>query len=129
MFLLIQRLPALAAPQTRLEALGRIFRPFAPLHFLRTCLAMRPLLAIAMVLLVAAPWYIAVGFKTDGAFLREFFVFSIHCSMYPALAHQPLINKIPLRPHQYPPHPARHPAIQQHNHKMHRRRNHQHSVW
>src|SRR5258706_3941403 len=35
---------------------------------------MRPVLAIIMVLLVAAPWYIAVGTKTDGTFLKEFFL-------------------------------------------------------
>jgi len=74
MFLLIQRLPA-KEPSTRFsERIVALCRPFAPLHFLRTCLAMRPLLAILMALLVAAPWYVAVGLKTDGAFLREFFV-------------------------------------------------------
>ncbi|MFN0020525.1 MAG: ArnT family glycosyltransferase [Pirellulaceae bacterium] len=74
MFLLIQRLPASAPPESGLDKLLAILRPFQPLHFLRTCLAMRPLLAIGVVLLVAAPWYIAVGVKTDGAFLREFFL-------------------------------------------------------
>ena len=75
MFLLIQRLPAAKEPPNRFShRIAVIFRPFAPFHFLRTCLAMRPLLAIGIVLLVAAPWYIAVGIKTDGAFLREFFV-------------------------------------------------------
>jgi 4-amino-4-deoxy-L-arabinose transferase-like glycosyltransferase len=88
MFLLIQRLPIVAGTlrvPARIERdaahteyagyyLRAVFRPFAPLHFLRTCRAMRPLLAIGIVLLVAAPWYIAVGMKTDGAFLREFFL-------------------------------------------------------
>ncbi|MCE9525948.1 MAG: glycosyltransferase family 39 protein [Planctomycetales bacterium] len=81
MFLLIQRLPASevkARPPRKLIILLRdaviALRDFAPLHFLRTCWAMRPLLAIGVVLLVAAPWYIAVGVKTDGAFLREFFL-------------------------------------------------------
>lgn len=48
-------------------------RPFAPLHFLKTCWDMRPLLAIAMILAVAGPWYIWVGLRTDGQFLRGFF--------------------------------------------------------
>jgi 4-amino-4-deoxy-L-arabinose transferase-like glycosyltransferase len=80
MFLLIRRLPAKEPnrpPRTLLIALRDFvvtMRDFAPLHFLRTCIAMRPLLAFGMVLLVAAPWYIAVGWKTDGAFLQEFFV-------------------------------------------------------
>ena len=74
MFLLIQRLPASEPSTHRARVLVNMLRPFAPSHFLRTCLAMRPLLAIGMVLLVAAPWYIAVGIKTDGAFLREFFL-------------------------------------------------------
>ena len=48
-------------------------RPFGPVNFLRTIWTMRPLTAIAMILLVAAPWYVAVGVLTDGVFLREFF--------------------------------------------------------
>ncbi len=74
MFLLIQRLPAKESPPGFVHKIALVLRPFAPLHFLQTCLAMRPLLAIGMVLLIAAPWYIAVGMRTDGAFLKEFFV-------------------------------------------------------
>jgi len=48
-------------------------RPFGPVNFLGTVWRMRPLTAIAMVLLVAGPWYLAVGMRTEGAFLREFF--------------------------------------------------------
>lgn len=73
MFLLIQRLPRSEPSSHRARVLINMLRPFTPLHFLRTCIAMRPLMAIGMVLLVAAPWYIAVGLKTDGAFLQEFF--------------------------------------------------------
>lgn len=81
MFLLIQRLPArevAGRPSSQLIIIFRdavvMLRDFVPMHFLRTCISMRPLLAIGMVLLVAAPWYVAVGMKTDGAFLREFFL-------------------------------------------------------
>lgn len=35
---------------------------------------MRPLTAVAMVLLVAGPWYVAVGWATEGRWLREFFL-------------------------------------------------------
>jgi 4-amino-4-deoxy-L-arabinose transferase-like glycosyltransferase len=34
---------------------------------------MRPITAIAAVLLIAGPWFVAVSIKTDGAFLHEFF--------------------------------------------------------
>jgi 4-amino-4-deoxy-L-arabinose transferase-like glycosyltransferase len=34
---------------------------------------MRPLTALAAVLLIAGPWFVAVSIKTDGAFLNEFF--------------------------------------------------------
>lgn len=86
MFLLIQRLPTLKAEAdakdeagelTRMlipQWLANIVRPFAPLHFLRTCWAMWPITAIVMTLLVAGPWYAAVGYQTDGEFLRGFFI-------------------------------------------------------
>jgi 4-amino-4-deoxy-L-arabinose transferase-like glycosyltransferase len=35
---------------------------------------MRPLTAVLMLMLVAAPWYVAVGLRTEGDFLREFFL-------------------------------------------------------
>jgi 4-amino-4-deoxy-L-arabinose transferase-like glycosyltransferase len=77
MFLLIVRLPELPGTTTQaswLERLLRSLRPFAPGHFLRTCWAMRPLTAIAVVGAVALPWYVWVGWRTDGAFLQEFFL-------------------------------------------------------
>ena len=45
-----------------------------PATWWRTVLALRPFLGLAVVLLVAAPWYVLVGLKTDGAWLREFFL-------------------------------------------------------
>ncbi len=39
----------------------------------RTAWAMHPFLAIAIVLLVAGPWFALVGWKTNGQFLAEFF--------------------------------------------------------
>jgi 4-amino-4-deoxy-L-arabinose transferase-like glycosyltransferase len=51
-----------------------LLRPFAPRHFVATCWQMRLLTATIVALLVAAPWYIWVGLRTDGAWLQGFFV-------------------------------------------------------
>ncbi|MDZ7616252.1 MAG: glycosyltransferase family 39 protein [Patescibacteria group bacterium] len=80
MFLLIMRLPE----RTDLGAASRqqpwwrawlvaVLRPWSPLHFLRTCWSMRPLTALAASLAVALPWYVWVGYRTDGAWLQGFF--------------------------------------------------------
>ncbi len=79
MFLLIQRLPPLSEEFTKRQGrwslwLLSILRPFHPMHFVKTCWRMRPFTAIAVVLLIAAPWYIAVGWKTHGDFSRLFFL-------------------------------------------------------
>ena len=77
MFLLIARLPERLDAPTNLNWLAkaaRLFRLFAPLHFLRTCWAMRPITAVVVVLAVALPWYLWVGLRTDGEFLRGFFL-------------------------------------------------------
>ena len=52
-----------------LLSLGRLFP-----HFIRTTWSMRPLTALAMVGLIAGPWYLAVGYQTDWRFLEEFFI-------------------------------------------------------
>jgi 4-amino-4-deoxy-L-arabinose transferase-like glycosyltransferase len=71
MFLLIVRLPAQdAAKSTQLPT---IVRAFTPKHFLQTLWSMRPFTAVIVTLAVAAPWYIWVGMRTDGEFLRGFF--------------------------------------------------------
>jgi 4-amino-4-deoxy-L-arabinose transferase-like glycosyltransferase len=81
MFLLIVRLPARAPSEPPIgrvawvqHILRTLLRPFAPGHFLRTAWSMRPLTAIAVSMAVALPWYVWVGLRTDGAFLREFFL-------------------------------------------------------
>ena len=81
MFLLIARLPARATLnsdatvwQRWLYHLSGLFRVFSPGHFLRTCWAMRPLTAIGLTLLIAAPWYIWVGFRTHGQWPLAFFL-------------------------------------------------------
>ena len=50
----------------------RIVRPVS--YFLETCWQMRILSATLIVLAVAAPWYVWVGYRTDGAWLRKFFI-------------------------------------------------------
>jgi 4-amino-4-deoxy-L-arabinose transferase-like glycosyltransferase len=70
MFLLIVTLPRKEETPRWLKPL----RPFAPLHFLRTCWAMRPMTALAVALAVALPWYVWVHVRTDGAFTRGFFL-------------------------------------------------------
>ena len=50
---------------------------FHPFHFLKTCWSMRLFTAVAMVLLIAGPWYFMVGWKTNGDYLRGFFCVSI----------------------------------------------------
>ncbi len=54
--------------------LASVARPFGPKHFLQTLLKMNPLLAVAMVSIVAGPWFALVGLRTDGEFLKLFFV-------------------------------------------------------
>lgn len=48
-------------------------KPFGPVNFLKTVWRMRIFTAIAAILLVAGPWFVVVGMKTNGAFLNEFF--------------------------------------------------------
>lgn len=73
LFLLIVRVPAGAVPATWPHWCLNLLRPFGPLHFLRTLWLMRPLTGLVVVFAVAAPWYILVGIRTDGEFLRGFF--------------------------------------------------------
>ena len=78
MLMLIKRLPKLEpAPQTgwawRVIQTGRhLTRPFHPAHFTRTFLAMKPWVAISVVLLVAGPWYFLVAQATEGEFVYKF---------------------------------------------------------
>ncbi len=94
MFLLIMRLPSEPVAG---EAAGRwwariplrILRPFAPLHFLRTCWFMRPFTAVAVCLAVALPWYIWVGLRTDGEWLQGFLLeHNVHRAMHAMEGHK-----------------------------------------
>ena len=46
----------------------------SPLTFLKTFWQMRPITLLAAVTLVALPWYAAVGMRTEGEWLRGFFL-------------------------------------------------------
>jgi 4-amino-4-deoxy-L-arabinose transferase-like glycosyltransferase len=47
---------------------------FAPLRFWRVFWSMRPAVGTAIALAVALPWYLAVGFATDGEWPKGFFL-------------------------------------------------------
>ena len=47
-------------------------KPYNPIAFFATVWRMRPLTAVAAVLLVASPWYLLVQWRTNGEFLKEF---------------------------------------------------------
>ena len=49
-------------------------RAFHPMHFAKTLGAMRPLMAAAIILAIALPWFIWVHVRTEGDFTRLFFV-------------------------------------------------------
>lgn len=78
MFLLIVRRPVVAADADSArknwrQRVARVLRVFTPRHFFRTAWSMRPLTALAVAAAVAVPWYVWVGLRTDGEFLRAFF--------------------------------------------------------
>ncbi len=78
MFLLIKRLQNTktesASSSGFISRIQAISRPFAPIHFLKTCWSMRPVTAVLCVLAVALPWYVLVHLKTDGEWTYGFFV-------------------------------------------------------
>jgi 4-amino-4-deoxy-L-arabinose transferase-like glycosyltransferase len=54
------------------QAAWQFARRFSPLNFAWCAWRMRPLLGLAVVALVAGPWFLAVHLRTEGAFLHEF---------------------------------------------------------
>lgn len=47
---------------------------FRPVNFMQTVWRMRPVTALLVFTVVAVPWYALVGWRTNGEFLREFFL-------------------------------------------------------
>ena len=100
MFMLIQRWPA-NDPSDAISAddnasrirrgIGRLWmfvQFFSPRHFLRTLWAMRPLQVLLLLALIALPWYVLVGMRTDGAWLRGFLLeHNLHRAMQPMEGH------------------------------------------
>lgn len=80
MLMLIKRLPQHAsdpADDWHLRILlnfWRLLRPFHPVHFLKTFWAMKPLVAISLIMLIAGPWFLMVAAATNGEFTSKFFV-------------------------------------------------------
>ncbi len=89
MFLLIMRRSVDATPQPfrdgdaarrdvatppRFRLLRMAASWFAPNHFLKTLWSMRPLTGTVISLAAAVPWYYAVGYQTQGEWLRGFFL-------------------------------------------------------
>lgn len=76
LYLLIERLPRTGEQEVGRGSFGqwarRAMRVLSPVHFLRTCWTLRPLTALAVVALIAVPWYVAVGLRTDGQWLHGF---------------------------------------------------------
>jgi len=72
LFLLTENKPNNSVQSTLIQRLWLFVKPYNPHAFFLTVWKMRPLTAAATVLLVAAPWYLLVQWRTDGEFLREF---------------------------------------------------------
>ena len=70
--------PPTGIPQSFLRATGASLKWFLllfwPPYFWQTVWRMRPLTAIVVVACIAGPWYVLVGQRTNGEFLREFFL-------------------------------------------------------
>ena len=49
-----------------------VVRTLSPLHLLQTAWSMRPIIALSSAFIVALPWYLLVGFATDGEWVRSF---------------------------------------------------------
>lgn len=62
----------LATGRSWRESLIQWLRCLSPRHVVATILGMRPFTGAAVLALVAGPWFLAMHWKTDGAFLSEF---------------------------------------------------------
>ena len=73
----LARLPAELPGSSRWAWLRRLLdtsvRTLSPAHFIRTIYGMRPVTALVAVLLVAGPWYVWVGLRTDWRWPALFF--------------------------------------------------------
>ena len=72
LFLLTEQQVMQPPGASRLKRIAIGLLRYSPFPFFKTVWKMRPFTAILAVSVVAAPWYLLVQWKTDGAFLREF---------------------------------------------------------
>ena len=74
LFLLISQQPRQPVENGGWRAFAmRAVQVVQPRSLWRAFLTMRPLVAVAVLSLVALPWYVAVGLRTGGQFLTQFF--------------------------------------------------------
>jgi 4-amino-4-deoxy-L-arabinose transferase-like glycosyltransferase len=77
LYLLLATVPDARASQANrprwLSWPAALWRTFSPARLAAATWQLRPLTAVAAILLVAGPWYVAVSWQTDGAFLDGFF--------------------------------------------------------
>ena len=67
-------LPKKSASKVVVVIAKSVVEPFHPARFWRTLVSMRVLAGVTLALLIAAPWFVAVGLATDGEFLQRFFL-------------------------------------------------------
>lgn len=72
LFVAIARSQVLRGSEPAAPWFANVARVLSPLHLLGCASRLRPVVALLVVLIIAAPWYIAVGVRTDGEFLRGF---------------------------------------------------------
>lgn len=75
MFMLVMRAAPVEAGASRLGDIAKsLWNTINPWHFAKTVWAMRPIVAVVVILAIAAPWYVWVGLRTEGDFLQRFFL-------------------------------------------------------
>ena len=72
LFLLTEQSHVAVRESSWAQRVWAAIKPYTPIAFFATIWRMRPLTAVAAVLLVASPWYLLVQWRTNGAFLNEF---------------------------------------------------------
>ncbi len=72
MYQLFHRMPAVQPSMAGHVGVARWVRMFSPRHVLGCCWSLRPVTALLVVLAVALPWYAAVAWRTDGAWVKGF---------------------------------------------------------
>jgi len=81
--------PSKSGSRRRLGArIADLLRVFAPANIFRAAWQMQPVTAIVVLAVVALPWYVWVGLRTDGEWLKQFFTkFNVGPFLAPSLGH------------------------------------------